>query len=134
MKLYQVNINELLVQLQKSGNGMQLGPIDVSCPTSADDIAMLSIHKKGLNSMLQIAYQYSKTWWFEWGFSKCFGLIWGPDKSPNVPILFGNNALEIVNKNKHLGIILHNKKVPSSKIIDTRIGEGRTSLLAKEYL
>ena len=130
MKLYQVNINELLVQLQKSGNGMQLGPIDVSCPTSADDIAMLSIHKKGLNSMLQIAYQYSKTWWFEWGFSKCFGLIWGPDKSPNVPILFGNNALEIVNKNKHLGIILHNKKVPSSKIIDTRIGEGRTSLLA----
>ena len=130
MKLYQVNINALLVELQQSGHGMQLGPIDVSCPTSADDIAMLSIHKKGLNSMLKIAYQYSKTWWFEWGLSKCFGLIWGTDRAPNVPIMFGNCALELVDKNRHLGIVLHNKNVPSSKIMDTRIGEGRASLLA----
>ena len=130
MKLYQVNINDLLVQLKQSNHGLQLGPIDLSCPTSADDIAMLSIRKQGLNAMLKIAFLYSKTWWFEWGFSKCFGLIWGVDKSPNEPIVMGNNVLEVVNKNKHLGIVLHNNNVPTSKIMDTRIGEGRASLLA----
>ena len=130
MKLYQVNINALLEELQASGHGLQLGPIDVSCPTSADDIAMLSIRKVGLNAMLKIAFQYSKTWWFEWGFSKCFGLVWGPDKSPEIPIMFGGSVLEVVDKNKHLGIVLHNRNVSSSKIIDTRIGEGRASLLA----
>ena len=130
MKLYQVTINSLLEQLQDSGYGLQLGPIDCTCPTSADDIAMLSIHKHGLNSLLMIAYEYSKTWWFEWGFSKCFGLIWGKDKSPDIPIKFGNTALQIVDKSKHLGILLHNNNVSSSDIISTRIGDGRSSLLA----
>ena len=130
MKLYQVNINDLLVQLKQSRYGLQMGPIDVSCPTSADDIAMLSIHKQGLNSMLSVAYEYSKTWWFEWGFGKCYGLIWGNDNTPDIPIMFGECVLQAVDKSKHLGILLHNNRVPSSKIIDIRIGEGRTALLA----
>ena len=91
MKLYQVLINSLLEKLKECGFGLQLGPIDASCPTSADDIAMLAIHKQGLNAMTKIAFEYSKTWWFEWGFTKCFGMIWGKDKSPDIPMLFGSN-------------------------------------------
>ena len=130
MKLYQVLINHLLVKLKECGYGLQLGPIDVSCPTSADDIAMLSLHKQGLNAMMKIAFEYSKDWWFEWGFTKCFAMIWGKDKSPEIPLVFGDAEIKIVDKSRHLGIVLHNNNVTSSKIMTARISDGRSSLLA----
>ena len=130
MKLYQVYINSLLVQIKSSGCGLQLGPINVSCPASADDLAILSIHKQGLNEMLNTAYEYSKTWWFDWGFDKCVGIVWGKDKSPNIPIMFGNEVLKEVDQYKHLGIMLHNERVPSNKIMEQRVGKGRSSVFA----
>ena len=130
MLLYQLFINELLVLLKNSEFGLRLGPINVSCPASADDIAILALHKIGLNSMLQIAFDYSIIWWFEWSMTKSKGIIWGKDQSPKTPIRFGNSDLEVVNRCKHLGIVKHNDKVPSKDIICERIGLGRSALLA----
>ena len=130
MKLYQVFVNALLVLLKNSGFGLQLGHINVTCPASADDLAILSLNKRGLNSMMKIAFDYSSVWWFEWSMTKSKGLIWGKDNTPNLPIIFGNSPLEIVDKYKHLGIMKHNDKVSSREIISERIGLGRSALMA----
>ena len=54
--------------------------------------------KQGLNVMTEITYKYSKSC----GFTKCFAMIWGKDKSIYIPILFGNSELEVVDKSRHL--------------------------------
>ena len=130
MRLYQVFINALIGLLKTSGHGLHLGPINVSCPASADDLAVLSIQKPGLNIMLKIAYEYSVKWWFDWSFSKSKGLIWGKDEFPNTQITFGPTPLDTVNKYKHLGIMQHNNKVPTSVVMTERICKGRSTLLA----
>ena len=76
------------------------------------------------------AYDYSTVWWFDWSMTKSKGMIWGRDNFPNVPILFGESTLEIVDKYKHLGVVKHNDKVSSKEIMSERIGLGRSALLA----
>ena len=80
--------------------------------------------------MMKIAFDYSTIWWFDWSMTKSKGLIWGKDDAPDVPIIFGNSTLEIVNKYKHLGVVKHNDNVSSKEVISERIGLGRSALMA----
>ena len=60
MKLYQVFVNELLLSLRGSQHGITVGDIDLTCPTFADDIAIIALYKSSLNHLLYIAYDYIK--------------------------------------------------------------------------
>ena len=48
MPLYQFFINYLLNQLRSDPHGAGIANIDVTCPTSADDIAVCALHKQWL--------------------------------------------------------------------------------------
>ena len=51
MNLYQVFINDLLRKLKENRFGVGIGNIDVTCPTSADDVAIIALYKKCMNNI-----------------------------------------------------------------------------------
>ena len=55
MPLYQIYIDDLLKQLRSHSHGAVIGKNGITCPTYADDIAICSLYKTGLSSMLRIA-------------------------------------------------------------------------------
>ena len=121
MRLYQVFMNELLQMLKTCEYGVRIGDINVSCPASADDIAVASLYKVGLNFMLDIAYRYSIKWRFDFSLVKSMCVIWGIDHMPNVTIKFGPGEQKLVKSYKHLGITLTSDKSMSKQIISATI-------------
>ena len=51
--------------------------IDATSPGNVDDLAIAPIYKTGLNHLVQTAYQYSKTWLFEFSVDKSLCMVWG---------------------------------------------------------
>lgn len=134
MCLYQLYINGLLSELRSSSYGAMIGDIDVSCPASADDIAICALHKLGLNVLLEIAHEYSQTWKFNFSPSKCVVMIWGRDRSPQVNIKLGEMPLQVVNETKHLGIILKSNHTRANAKHNARIGHANYTLHASKGL
>ena len=95
MPLYRVCINDLLTQLRDILFGAMIGEIDVTCPANADDIAIYALYKHGLNELLQMAYDYSKKWLFEFSPEKCLVMIWERDRDPNMNVYMGNEMLSL---------------------------------------
>ncbi|KAK3099305.1 hypothetical protein FSP39_002387 [Pinctada imbricata] len=57
--LYKVYINDLLIQLEKSGIGTSIGNIYTGCPTVADDVALANKCEIAAQCALHIAEQYA---------------------------------------------------------------------------
>ena len=86
MHMYLIYINELINQLRGSPHGAMVSNIDATSPGYADDLAIASMYKTGLNNLVQTAYHYSKTWLFEFSVDKslcmcgeeisCLGHLW----------------------------------------------------------
>ena len=70
MQLYQIYNNDLLKQLMNSGYGATIKGINVTCPAFADDISLVSLFKRGMQVMLNIAYEYSVKWRFNFNHTK----------------------------------------------------------------
>ena len=49
--------------------------VNVGNPTVADDMVMISFSSNGLNAMLQICYEYSKRWRYDYNSSKCSVIV-----------------------------------------------------------
>ena len=134
MRLYKVFLNDLLKQLRSNNHGVTIGNIDVTCPTSADDIAIMALYKVSLNALLNVAYQYSCKWRFSYNLTKCVAMVHGKEQQTNVPISMGDTQLEIVNVTKHMGVSLTNDTVTQKNIVSQRIGAGRKVLYAAKGL
>jgi hypothetical protein len=67
---YLVFIDELFHRLERSKCGAKINHIDTSCPSLADDITMLAIYPNNLQTMLNIAYDYSREYGFEFNSTK----------------------------------------------------------------
>ena len=63
-KLYVLYINNLLNMLSHSKKGSMILDIHVSCPTQADDMAIISPTPSNLQNMLLTCQQYSLKWRF----------------------------------------------------------------------
>lgn len=96
MTIYQVYLNELLQQLKESPYGLCISEIDTTCPSFADDVAGGSLYKPGLNSLLHIAYLYSRKWRFDFSFPKSVWMLWGEDTHPDIAVTLGPNELKKV--------------------------------------
>ena len=103
-----------------------INDIDVTSPAYADDVAICALHKTGLNNLLQIAYNYSKKWFFEFIIEKSVIMTWGRDQFPEIPVMLGNCKLKIVDHWKQFGIELSNSKAGKDRIIHERIGKRDT--------
>jgi len=123
MILYQLFNDNLLKRLQESRFGCTIGDIIVTCPAFADDITLLAMSKYGLQSLMDVAYNYSKKWNYMYNVEKCAVVIFGKDKSPLKLIKLGNTEIKVSNSEPHLGIILTCDKKEVNKVIKKRVDQ-----------
>jgi len=132
MKLYIVFNSDLLDQLQSCAHGA-LTPGSVhclSCPSYADDIAMVTLYKPSMQAMVDIAFRHSCLWRYEFNSMKSHLLVFGRDLSPAMDVYLGGNALEIVKLDKHLGVPLAVDALRLAECIEARVSKGRRSFYA----
>lgn len=81
MLLFQVYINELLSEINCNPVSAKCVGISTGAIAFADDIAIMSYTVEGLQVLINIAYNYSKKWRFEFNPLKCsvvqFGKVRG---------------------------------------------------------
>lgn len=77
---YNVFLNDLLQLLDESGFGLKIGDTNFSAPTQADDIALLSTTKSGIDHMLEICNKFSDKWRFNYNTNKCKVLVFNESK------------------------------------------------------
>ena len=132
MILYTVVTNGLLKKLCSNPNGICVRNLMLSSPTHADDIAILSLQKTGLNSMFLTSYEYGRKWRSSFNTDKTVFLCWGEDRSPHIPVIFGNETLQPKDEGKHMGVTLTTStdRRKTNEIVHKRIGSGKHALLS----
>ena len=105
---YIVFINELLNELATSPYGLQIGDLSLCSPTQADDVALLSLSRRGLNELVQKCNVYANRWRFTYNASKCAVMTMGRKRTkaePPLQITYDSISIPEAAKYKHLGII-----------------------------
>ena len=128
MILYEFFVNDLLIELRSSRHGIRIFDIDATCPSFADDISTLALHKPSMNALLKISHDHSKKWRYSFSYDKCNGMIIGPDSCPNRDIMIGNSVLECKEMVKHVGITVCKESRLLAEVIDEKIATGRKIL------
>jgi len=104
---YTVLIDELLVQLTNSQNGLTINNIPVCAPTQADDIVLISLSKNGLSKLISTCIAYANKWRYRYNIGKCAVLSHDnkrcrPQDQPSIQ--FDHVTIARVDHYKHLGI------------------------------
>lgn len=60
--LYNLYVNDLLVELENSGLGARVGDIFTGAPMYADDLALIASSPEELQGMLDIVQTYAQKW------------------------------------------------------------------------
>ena len=78
--LYLLYINDLIRLLETSKVGCKIYERPVCSPTVADDMVLYSLSKDGLNTMLDICFNYSMKWRYEYNPQKCAVVVYNEPK------------------------------------------------------
>jgi hypothetical protein len=104
--LYLLYINGLINELESSGLGFCMYNSNISSPTVADDMVLISFSKHGLDMMLSICNRYSLKWRFEYNANKCGIIVFNEVNSENLQRIWtlGTQTIHEVDNYTHLGI------------------------------
>ena len=95
--------------LASSDSGFSFYDQNCSGPSSADDTALMSYSKHGLDNLLSICYQYSLTYRYEYNAAKCEIIVINESehkfKAQRRCWSIGNSIVNEVTKYTHLGVI-----------------------------
>ncbi|CAG2202183.1 unnamed protein product [Mytilus edulis] len=80
--------------------------LNVGCPVQADDIALISPTFSGMQCMIDICYNYSVKWKFEFSPSKSQVLIFSKRTETYRDLKLNTDIIPVCNSVKHVGIIL----------------------------
>ncbi|XP_071177954.1 uncharacterized protein [Mytilus edulis] len=105
-KLYLIYINDLIDILSTSGKGDVMLELNVGCPVQADDIALISPTFSGMQYMIDICYNYSVKWKFEFSPSKSQVLIFSKRTETYRDLKLNTDIIPVCNSVKHVGILL----------------------------
>lgn len=128
MLLYTVINKDLLCQLQNMASGVD--GVGITCPTYADDIALVSLYKPVMQRLLDICFQHSIRFKYSFNSSKSVLVIIGKDAAPSTTLRLGTDILTAVKKDKHLGVPLVFNKGDMADVIEDRISKARSSFHA----
>jgi hypothetical protein len=118
MWAYQMYINELLIEIEKSKLGAKINNISICCPAYADDIALIALSNGKLQSLMDIAYDYSKKWRFTYNANKSEVMCYGKDKNQKEQTFWlGRNMVNVSNSCQHLGTTMSSSKKQSEKSV-----------------
>ena len=78
--LYLLYIEDLIKELENSGYGFCIAGGNCSSLSVADDMALLSFSRVGLQAMMNICYKYSLKWRFMYNPAKCSVVVFNESK------------------------------------------------------
>ena len=121
--------NDLLNQLQNAPEGMKIGNVDVTSPTCADDIALLSQKENDAQILTNTVHEATKKDRFSINASKCEVVHFKTKKKQcGLPtIKYNNTNIDVCNSAKHLGIERNPNNTPD---VDSRIQTARKTVYA----
>ena len=103
--LFNMYLDVLLINLQKSGFRCHIGNVFMGCFAYADDIVLLSPTCHGINKMFDICYKYSNL--YSLTFNKDKTKVITFDDNRDVQRFFlCNNCINVSKYEKHLGILI----------------------------
>ena len=104
--MYLVFIDGLIKQLEASRQGFCKFDVNMNSPTVADDMVLVSLSKSGMDSMIEMCWQYSLKWRYFYNPDKCKVLVFNetPGLVPNRYFVLGNHRLSECDTYTHLGI------------------------------
>ena len=103
---YEIFNNELLEFLQAVQPANKICDLVINTMAYADDVTVIAMSKATLQSLFNIADDYSRQWQFEYNPKKCKILVYGKDVNPENNAYLGNNKLSEVDMEPHLGVVL----------------------------
>lgn len=115
--LYLVFINDLLQELQNQNPNTGIHSIRSSNPALADDISCIALSPRGLQTLLNTAYDFSTRWRFRFNASKSNVLYFSPTGINNNSLSWnlGHDTIKISKSYNHLGILLDAKLDPTER-------------------
>ncbi|XP_053398165.1 uncharacterized protein LOC128556626 [Mercenaria mercenaria] len=105
---YLVFINGLIKDLERSGQGMCIYNMNLCSPTVADDMLLVSFSKYGMDSMLDICYNYARKWRYRYNANKCGIMVFNNNTNCVDSVqsfTLGRETIQEVECYTHLGLI-----------------------------
>jgi len=126
---YLAYINGLINIISGSGLGICLYKCNTSCPTVADDMILMVYSSCALQRMIDICYQYSCKWRFEYNASKCAVIVFTKQRSnqPKQSWSLGSAVITETSTYTHLGLLC-DEYMSSSILVDEAIKKLRGTL------
>ena len=129
MLLYELFMNDLLSQLRSSKLGACIDDIEITCPSYADDTAIVATHPCKMQCLLDMAFEHSTKWRYRFNALKSEVLCLDHKKN-KVTFWLGKEVLPVVHKCKHLGTIMTPHVKEEVKFVKDNIRRARRTLLA----
>ena len=109
-KFFSLYVNDLVSELRKHGVGCHLIRLFVGCVLFADDLALLSPSRRGLQKMIDICSLYMSKHCLQFNAKKSKVMIFGRSyKETNLlPVTLNGAKIDFVSEWKYLGVTLAN--------------------------
>ena len=117
---YQFFSNDLLRQLKNENAGARIGEFTLTCPAFADDLTIIAPSRKGLQKLIDVAYEHSVKWRYKFSPKKCAVIACGKPQ-PDQPFNLGPDLIEIVPAHDHVGTLLTESKKEKIRYIQKRV-------------
>ena len=116
MLLYICFINALMKEVHESNLGSHVLSLNTSCIGYADDLAFTALSRQCMQRMINIAFNYSCRWRFNFSAPKCAVMIYGKALLPE-PMKLGTSSIKCSDMYTHVGVPLVSKgSIPQSNI------------------
>lgn len=134
MFFFALFLNELLRKLQELYVCNTLCGITLNCIAYADDITLLARCKTDLQTLFDIAYEYSVKWHFRFNPEKCITLVFGKDRQKDMNITLGGYKIKESKSEPHLGGVLATTAAKEQEYINLRIDACQNMCYASQSL
>ena len=119
--MYKVYINELLNELTQHSCALSLNSISLTSPSFADDITLLSIYRTFLSTFMNMCYEYSIKWRYEFNHLKSGIVTFGETKRVHSEAMkvrnwtLGSESVSELYEYKNLGVVKNYTGICTSK-------------------
>ena len=134
MHLFGRHYNDMLQELRDENIGAYVGPVYSGNPTYADDVSIATLHKPLLQKLLDKAYTYSHLWQFDFNSTKSAIVIFGKDTCPKQTLRLGGSAIEVLQGDVHMGVLLSHDREMEIAFTKQRIGKAMRAFFAAQGL
>ena len=124
MILFLIYMNPLIKELKETELCASIGDIQIGSPTFADDMMIVALSNRALQSLVQKADEFSRKWRYEYNVRKSGIMSYGKNTDTR-EILLGNTPIPRLDTMKHVGTIMTTANDGVMENIESRITKCR---------